>query len=176
MNKNKQPTPEETARRLQNLVSQGMPDAKFSELSDKQPLSAMPEIISEDEKPDTKVEPVETVTKQSSPSQEEIQSSPQVIASVSATGKRKRREQPENFRDTYFRRIDFSDRQPLYITRATHERLTMITGIVGGRKATISSYVENILLQHLEYNREEINRLLDEHYTKNKNDFLNINI
>jgi len=174
MNKDKQPTPEETARRLQNLVSQGMPDTKFSELSDKQTLTAMPEIISEKEK--TEAETVEPVMKQSSQRQEELQSFPQVTVSVSATGKRKRREQTENFRDTYFRRIDFYDRQLLYITRATHEKLTMIVNLIGGRRATISSYVENILLQHLESNKEEINRLLDEHYMKNKNEFLNINI
>ena len=172
MNKDKQPTPEETARRLQNLVSQGMPDTKFSEISDKLPLPpAESAAIFEEEKKEA-----ETVTNQSNPPQGEIQPFPQVAASVSATGKRKRREQTENFRDTYFRRVDFYDRQLLYITRATHEKLTMIVNLIGGRRATISSYVENILLQHLESNKEEINRLLDEHYIKNKNEFLNVNI
>jgi hypothetical protein len=40
----------------------------------------------------------------------------------------------------------------------------LIVHIIGGRKATISSYVENILLQHLDSHREEIGRLFDEHY------------
>jgi hypothetical protein len=47
----------------------------------------------------------------------------------------------------------------------------MIVNLIGGRKATIGSYVENVLLQHLESHREEINRLFDEHYLKNKNEF-----
>jgi len=173
MNKEKQPTLEETARRLQDMVSQGIPDTKFSEISDKQPQPAEPAAIPEEK---VEVAIVETATNQPNQRQEELQSFPQVTVSVSATGKRKRREQTENFRDTYFRRVDFYDRQLLYITRATHEKLTMIVNLIGGRRATISSYVENILLQHLESNKEEINRLLDEHYMKNKNDFLNINI
>jgi hypothetical protein len=52
----------------------------------------------------------------------------------------------------------------LYITRATHEKLMLIVNVIGGRKATISSYVENILLHHLEHFKEEINRLFVEQY------------
>lgn len=70
-----------------------------------------------------------------------------------------------DYKDTYFARIDFSDRQPLYITRDTHGTLMRIVSIIGGQKATISSYVENIILRHLESFREEINRLYNDRYT-----------
>ena len=142
MSNDKKLSPEDTARKLQGMVSLGIPDTKFST----QTTSAeqLPEVIEKNE-----IAPV----------------------SVLSLARRKRKEQPESFKDMYFRRVDFSDRQPLYITRYTHEKLMMIVNLIGGRKATIGSYVENILLQHLECHREEINRLFDEHYTKNRNEF-----
>jgi len=84
------------------------------------------------------------------------------------SGKKRRKGQGQagDYKDVYFARIDFSDRQPLYITRDTHETLMRIVSVVGGRKATISSYVENIILRHLENYREEINRLYDDHYIR----------
>lgn len=44
--------------------------------------------------------------------------------------------------ETYFMRVDLTDRQPLYVSRATHEKLMKIVTVIGGRKATVSSYVE----------------------------------
>jgi len=142
MSNDKKLSPEDAAKKLQSMVSLGIPDTNFSvQMISPEPL---PETIE-------KTEPEETV-------------------SVQSPARRKRREQPENFKDIYFRRVDFSDRQPLYITRSTHEKLMMIVTIIGGRKATIGSYVENIMLQHLENHREEINRLFEEHYLKTKNE------
>jgi len=138
MSNDKKLSPEDAAKKLQGMVSLGIPDTNFScQMISSEPL---PETIE-------KTEPEETVSVPSSPS----------------PARRKRREQPESFTDTYFRRVDFSDRQPLYITRSTHEKLMMIVTIIGGRKATIGSYVENI-------HREEINRLFEEHYIKTKNE------
>ena len=142
MSNDKKLSPEDTAKKLQDMVSLGIPDTNFSgQMISAEPL---PETIE-------KTEPEETVY-------------------VPSFTRRKRREQPESFKDTYFRRVDFSDRQPLYITRTTHEKLMMIVTIIGGRKTTIGSYVENIMLQHLENHREEINRLFEEHYLKTKNE------
>jgi len=145
MNNDKRLNPEDAAKKLQGMVSLGIPDTKFSV----QPASTaqLPESI------------------------KEVEKEPDQPEQVPAPVRRKRKEQPESFKEIYFRRVDFSDRQPLYITRSTHEKLMMIVNLIGGRKATIGSYVENILLQHLESYREEINRLFDEHYLKNKNEF-----
>jgi hypothetical protein len=89
---------------------------------------------------------------------------PQAAAPLAKLTRKQRKEAHGNYKETYFKRIDFSNRQPLYITRATHEKLMLIVNVIGGRKATISSYVENILLHHLEHFKEEINRLFDEQY------------
>jgi hypothetical protein len=76
---------------------------------------------------------------------------PQAAVPLVKPTRKQRKESHGDYKETYFKRIDFSNRQPLYITRATHEKLMLIVNVIGGRKATISSYVENILLHHLEH-------------------------
>jgi len=78
---------------------------------------------------------------------------------------RKRNVQTD-YRKTYFEKVDLSDRQSLYISRETHLILINIVNMIGGHKATISSYVENIILQHLESHKEEINNLYEIQYKK----------
>ena len=81
------------------------------------------------------------------------------------TPTRKRNTQSD-YRKTYFEKVDLSDRQSLYISRETHLILINIVNMIGGHKATISSYVENIILQHLENHKEEINNLYETQYKK----------
>jgi hypothetical protein len=147
-NDRKQPNPDETAKKLQSMVSLGIPDTRFSGQGNQQPSPAEPPPSREEKRPEQEAQTL----------------------SAPAPTRKKRREQAESYTETYFRRVDFADRQPLYITRTTHEKLMMIVNIIGGRKATISSYVENILLQHLDGYRDELNRLFDENYTRNRNE------
>src|SRR5665647_2278200 len=44
-----------------------------------------------------------------------------------------------NYREIYFERVDFTDRQPLWLTRETHLTLLKIVNVIGGHKATLSS-------------------------------------
>jgi len=158
MNSDKKLSPEDAARKLQGMVSLGIPDTKFSaQATTTQAISA--------ELPPETTETTEKAGKA------EKEGNDETVPVLPSPARRKRREQPESYRDTYFRRVDFSDRQPLYITRTTHEKLMMMVNLIGGRKATISSFVENVVLQHLENHREEINRLFDEHYAKSRNEF-----
>lgn len=71
-----------------------------------------------------------------------------------------------DYRETYFARVDLTDRQPLYVSRATHEKLMKIVTVIGGRKATVSSYVENILLRHFDQYQDEINELYESKFEK----------
>lgn len=79
---------------------------------------------------------------------------------------RKRKNQSGDYRETYFQKVELIDRQPLYVSRNTHEKLMRIVTVIGGRKATASSYVENILLQHFEQHQEEINTLYESLFQK----------
>lgn len=73
-------------------------------------------------------------------------------------GKKKRKTQ-DDYQYVFFVRVDFTHRKPLYITAATHRRLMRIVHLMDESKATISSYVENIILNHLETFREDIDTI-----------------
>jgi hypothetical protein len=77
---------------------------------------------------------------------------------VKQAEKRKRKPQAD-YQSLFFSRIDFTHRKPLYITAATHRRMMRIVHLMDESKATISSYVENIILNHLDTFREEIDTI-----------------
>ena len=75
-----------------------------------------------------------------------------------APAKRKRKS-PDDYQEAFFVRVDFTHRKPLYITAATHRRLMRIVHLMDESKATISSYVENIIQHHLETFKEDIDTI-----------------
>ena len=75
-----------------------------------------------------------------------------------APAKRKRKTQ-DDYQEAFFVRVDFTHRKPLYITAATHRRLMRIVHLMDESKATISSYVENIIQHHLETFKEDIDTI-----------------
>lgn len=77
---------------------------------------------------------------------------------------RKRRNNQGDFKAMFFSRMELEDRQPLYVSRKVHERITAIVNEVGGRKATVSSYVENIMLHHLETFKAEVDKLYEDKF------------
>ena len=80
------------------------------------------------------------------------------LPSSKTSGKKKRKTQGD-YQEAFFVRVDFTHRKPLYITAATHRRLMRIVHLMDESKATISSYVENIILNHLETFREDIDTI-----------------
>ncbi len=65
----------------------------------------------------------------------------------------------DEYRKKYFLKVDVPARQLIYVSEDIHESLMDIVKVIGGKKATISSYVENILRSHLIENKELINRV-----------------
>lgn len=117
--------------------------------------------------------PVDIVADGSDPAKRILDARPDNKATSISTGlpsyktpeKRKRRAQ-DDYQDVFFVRVDFTHRKPLYITAATHRRLMRIVHLMDESKATISSYVENIILNHLETFREDIDTI---YHTNNLN-------
>lgn len=72
---------------------------------------------------------------------------------------RKKKTTPADYRETYFQKMELPDRQPIYVSRSTHEKLMKIVMVIGERKATVSSYVETIILHHFDQYQDEINEL-----------------
>ena len=79
---------------------------------------------------------------------------------------RRRKGGTGDYRETYFQKVELADRQPLYVSRTTHEKLMRIVTVISGRKVTVSSYVENILLRHFEQYQDEINTLYESNFQK----------
>jgi len=84
---------------------------------------------------------------------------------IKKTVKGKQAEQTDYW-EIYFEKVDFTNRQPFWLTRETHLTLLKIVNVIGGRKATLSSYLENIILQHLESHKEEINNLYENEFKR----------
>ena len=99
------------------------------------------------------------------PDKPEIKAEPKDEKAVKEPARRKKNT-PGDYRETYFMRVDLTDRQPLYVSRTTHEKLMKIVTVIGGRKATVSSYVENILLRHFDQFQDEINELYESKFEK----------
>ena len=81
------------------------------------------------------------------------------------TPKKKQVEQTD-YMEIFFEKVNFSDRQQVSISRVTHLTLFNLVSMIGGHKANISSYIENIILQHLESYKEEINNLYENNVKK----------
>lgn len=109
--------------------------------------------------------PVDVVADGSYPAKMEPDNPPASTTSISTElpssrtpGKKKRKTQGD-YQEVFFVRVDFTHRKPLYITATTHRRLMRIVHLMDESKATISSYVENIILNHLETFREDIDTI-----------------
>lgn len=126
---------------MKEIISQGLPVKKQETPS----VTVKTEIETSD-KPEIKTEPKEEKTLKEPA--------------------RRKKNAPGDYRETYFMRVDLTDRQPLYVSRATHEKLMKIVTVIGGRKATVSSYVENILLRHFDQFQDEINELYESKFEK----------
>lgn len=86
------------------------------------------------------------------------QSATAVPSKSTEFGKRKRKARGD-YDEHFFNRVDFTYRKPLYITANTHRRLMRIVHLMDSSKATISSYVENILCHHLEVFKDDIDNI-----------------
>lgn len=130
---------------MKEIISQGLPVKK-----QETPSAAMETEIETPDKTDDKTDKQETAREEKT---------------VKEPARRKKNASCD-YRETYFIRVDLTDRQPLYVSRTTHEKLMKIVTVIGGRKATVSSYVENILLRHFEQFQDEINELYESKFEK----------
>lgn len=129
---------------MKELISQGVP-AKRENQPDNAPLPGGEKVITQE-------------------GQQEGQHTE--TAQVEKPTPRRRKGGTGDYRETYFQKVELADRQPLYVSRTTHEKLMRIVTVIGGRKVTVSSYVENILLRHFEQFQDEINALYESHFQK----------
>ena len=72
-----------------------------------------------------------------------------------------------DFEQTYMTRNDIRMRSALYVSIDTKRKVLEVVKKIGGEYMTVTSYVENILRQHLELYKDDINRIYKQKSTKN---------
>ena len=74
-----------------------------------------------------------------------------------------------DFKQTFMHEVDIRGRSALYVSQETKCKIQEVVRKIGGEHMTLTSYVENILRQHFELYKDEINRL---HQEQNFHDIL----
>lgn len=73
-------------------------------------------------------------------------------------GKRRKAKQAADYDTTFLKGMDIPARygKPVYVRREYHERIGKISMMLTGGKVSLSAYIDNVLAQHFEQYREEI--------------------
>lgn len=73
-------------------------------------------------------------------------------------GKRRKAKQAVDYNTTFLKGMDIPARygKPVYVRREYHERIAKISMMLTGGKVSLSAYIDNVLAQHFEQYREEI--------------------
>lgn len=146
--------------KLRSMVHQGVPMEKPVKKTAPEEVTSVDTITDAAvaTKTETKVKS-ETVGQIVEPAEEVVESVAKTPESPIKPTERRKRKPQADYQSLFFNRIDFTHRKPLYITATTHRRLMRIVHLMDESKATISSYVENIILNHLETFKEEIDTI-----------------
>ena len=73
-------------------------------------------------------------------------------------GKRRRARQGADYDTVFLKGMDIPARygKPVYVRREYHERIAKISMMLTNGKVSLSAYIDNVLAQHFEQYREEI--------------------
>ena len=72
------------------------------------------------------------------------------------TGSKQRKESLEQYRETFLQVPKLEDRKPVFVSRETRDRLDEIVRKLGGRRMSVSGFVENLARHHLELYNEDV--------------------
>ena len=75
---------------------------------------------------------------------------PTVLTAPKRISGKQRKESFEEYRETFLQVPTLDDRKPVFISREVRDRLDEIVRKLGGRKMSVSGFIENLALHHLE--------------------------
>ena len=78
-----------------------------------------------------------------------------VIKNLNPKGK----ESCTGYKDLFLQRNELKARSCVYISQRIHNTISEIVRVIADRDVTVGGYIDNVLLQHLEMHRDEINDL-----------------
>jgi hypothetical protein len=64
-----------------------------------------------------------------------------------------------DYADVYLKKKELKTRQCVYISRDMHGTVSRITRMFADSEITVGSYIDNVLMQHFEAHKDEINEL-----------------
>lgn len=75
--------------------------------------------------------------------------------------RRKRGQQSAGFKETFLKRNEIKTRQCVYISHRVHSLIVRLvrTLVESGNEVTLGGYIDTVLEEHLNQNKEEINQL-----------------
>lgn len=73
-----------------------------------------------------------------------------------------------DYASAYLQNSALKPRNPVYIGRELFETISAIVRIIANREVTIGSYIDNIIMSHLETHKDDINEL----YKKERKDLI----
>lgn len=97
----------------------------------------------------------------------EVISEPEGIEETKEIVKPSKKKKEQSYKDLYlaYRPIDRQNRQQIYIEEERYEKFARFLKVVGDRKMSMSTFVNNILRQHWEANNSIIKQLYDNSMT-----------
>lgn len=81
------------------------------------------------------------------------------------SGKKKRRDS-DDYRSIFLNRNELKTRRCVYISLEVHEKIQKIVKSIASNDISVGGYVDTVLWQHLEANKDEINELYRQHKEK----------
>jgi hypothetical protein len=80
----------------------------------------------------------------------------------------KRKRNPVDYSATFLQKNEIKTRQCVYISQRIHATISAIVKVIADKDVSVGGYIDNVLLQHLETHKEEINEL----YKKDRRDLI----
>ena len=108
--------------------------------------------------------------------EKDVVSSQPVEQSIPENEPRKTKEQKDSKRKrtavgysaTFLQKNEIKTRQCVYISQRIHATISEIVRVIADKEVSVGGYIDNVLLQHLEAHKEEINEL----YKKDRRDLI----
>lgn len=80
----------------------------------------------------------------------------------------KRKRTAVGYSATFLQKNEIKTRQCVYISQRIHATISEIVRVIADKEVSVGGYIDNVLLQHLEAHKEEINEL----YKKDRRDLI----
>ena len=80
----------------------------------------------------------------------------------------RRKRNSVDYSSTFLQKNEIKTRQCVYISQRIHATISEIVKVIADKEVSVGGYIDNVLLQHLEAHKEEINEL----YKKDRKDLI----